>query len=172
MGIIIDKEANRNDFAEVYQKHIDFLVEYGIVAISDSGRIFATSIALILGLIWQRGAVVVYRRDEKSRGELTSLEQKGWLKFTSNLFTQRESDYLSYMFNNAKFDDAKALRNKYAHGGFSVENPNSSEFEEDYISLLVVLMCVTLKIFDELHFNIKPNLAKGSVVFPVISMES
>lgn len=172
LGIIIGREANRNDFAKVYQQHIDLLSEYGIVAISDSGKISATSIALILGLIWQRGAVVTYKRDEKSRGELTSLEQKGWLKFTSNLFTQRESDYLSYMFNNAKFDDAKALRNKYAHGGFSVENPNSSEFEEDYIALLVVLMCVTLKIFDELHFNIKSNLVKGSVVFPVISMES
>ena len=56
------------------------------------------------------------------------------------------------MFNDAMFSNALGLRNKYDHGNRFIDDPESPQISSDYSALLMVLVCVILKINDDLSF--------------------
>lgn len=85
----------------------------------------------------------------------------------SSLFSDHESEYLSYVFDQRSFDSALALRNKYSHGSDPLDDSNGFECEQDYILLLHVLICVLLKINDELADHVGIELDVGFVDWPL-----
>ena len=62
----------------------------------------------------------------------------------NTFFAKPEEDFLSYILNNSKFDNALGLRNKYSHGSVVEEN------QDDYLYILIILVVYTIKINEEL----------------------
>ena len=82
--------------------------------------------------------------------EIESLVSKKIIKYTDRFFSPDEADYLAYLFNNAKFSNSLALRNKYNHGSGAITDFNNQEMQYDYCMMLAALISILLKINDEL----------------------
>ena len=54
------------------------------------------------------------------------------------------------MFNDASFPNSLALRNRYDHAHSAIPNPQAEDIRDDYYQLLSILICITLKINEEL----------------------
>lgn len=72
------------------------------------------------------------------------------------------------MFNDAEFSNSLALRNKYDHGTFRVNDPDADEYATDYAGLLNVLISITLKIFDDLSLKYGAGGVEDFVDWPLI----
>lgn len=95
-----------------------------------------------------------------TRETLNHIVAEGEFEEYSALFSDREAEYLSYVYDKRCFSEsAMALRDKYAHASDTSEDPNDKEAQGDYLLLLYVLLCVLLKINDELvvHKGIELN---------------
>lgn len=51
--------------------------------------------------------------------------EKGNLRYGNTLFSEQESDYISYVMDDKKFSNTLAIRNKYTHGGSRKGRPTS-----------------------------------------------
>lgn len=149
----------RETFDERYRGLIDRLVDDGLAWLRSDGIIEPTDKSRILKKMWDEGAIALYRKSEACKRLVEEMTGEGLASYCSRLFTPDEADYCNYMFNNAKFSDPLALRNKYDHARSSVQDPNADEYRYDYFRLLMLLVCITLKIVDDLSFA----LGKGGV---------
>lgn len=57
---------------------------------------------------------------------------------------------MSYLLNNAKFSNALALRNRYAHGSSAVSDLKENRMASDYFMMLAALIGIVMKINEEL----------------------
>ena len=151
--MIVEETAKREDFPNIYQPAIDKLLEDGTLEINEEGVLRPTKKAAILKLVWEKGAIEICKYRDQDKALANDLVDLGWLVYSDSLFTSDESAYLNYMFNNAEFSNSLALRNKYDHGTFRVNDPNAEEYASDYDNLLSLLISIMLKIFDDLSLR-------------------
>lgn len=100
-------------------------------------------------IVWDSGAIVLWRYTEESRELIDSLVERGILGYCDGLFSQDEARYLNYMLNDSEATNSLGLRNKYAHANGPVGDPNSDELRKDYHTMLALLISITLKINEE-----------------------
>ena len=74
----------------------------------------------------------------------------GLLRTGSSLFSQPEADYIDFHLNRRKFINSLDLRNKYAHGSHAGSQEDENQVRNDYLQLLKTVVCVVLKIKDDL----------------------
>ncbi|MGF2925475.1 hypothetical protein ACFX18_09410 [Lactococcus garvieae] len=172
----INKDKNESNFISLISNHkvlysefnsfslsdIDFLIEKEIISREKNDLITLTSYQdsqlLIFGLLWRYGVVNQYNLYDLKHIVNTSLlkrviqdmEEKNIIKFESTLLSRPESDFLNYLLNNSRYDNAKALRNKYEHDFVS---NNENEYYNDYLYSVIVLFFYVIKINEEFHFN-------------------
>ena len=79
---------------------------------------------------------------------LDELERRGELDFSPMLLTKREASVFDYFFSD-KYPNGKGLRNKYAHGSFG--NVNNEERFDDYLTTLMFIVFLVVKINDDLN---------------------
>lgn len=151
-GMIVKDDVRAEDFHEVCQPLLDRMAEDGTIVITEDGIIKPTREALILKEVWRNGAIEICKYCEEDKAVANRLVSKNWLRYSSMLFSTDEANYLSYMFNDAMFSNALGLRNKYDHGNRFIDDPESPQISSDYSALLMVLVCVILKINDDLSF--------------------
>lgn len=140
------------DFHDVYQPILARLEKDGFICRDDSGRINAEERTWVLYWIWKESAFPVYRFSGEIKAIADDLVENGFARYSESLFSPDESDYLNYMFNNAKFSGSIGLRNEYDHASGIVTDPNDESIEQDYCLFLDMLICIVLKINDELMF--------------------
>lgn len=150
--MIVEEDVQPEDFREFCQPLLTRLIEDESVIVDKDGILRPTQTAFILKEIWDKGAIEICKYCDNDKIVADQLVSKKWLRYSSNLFSTDEANYLSYMFNDATFSNALGLRNRYDHGNRFIDNPNSAQISHDYDSLLVVLICVILKINDDLSF--------------------
>ena len=134
-AMTVEETAKREDFPNIYQPAIDKLLEDGTLEINEGGVLRPTKKAAILKLVWEKGAIEICRYRNQDKALANDLVDLGWLVYSDSLFTSDESAYLNYMFNNAEFCNSLALRSKYDHGTFKVNDPNAEEYASDYDNL-------------------------------------
>lgn len=140
------------DFHDVYQPILARLEKDGFICRDDSGRINAEERTWVLYWIWKESAFPVYRFSGEIKAIADDLVENGFARYSESLFSPDESDCLNYMFNNAKFSGSIGLRNEYDHASGIVTDPNDESIEQDYCLFLDMLICIVLKINDELMF--------------------
>jgi hypothetical protein len=98
--------------------------------------------------------VISYWRFPKSlREENDIMNEQQMVKFSDKLLNIAEQEYFDYYLNN-RFTNGLWLRNKYVH---ATNSHNEEEQENDYKTLLKLLILLILKIEDDL------NIAKGLI---------
>ena len=135
----------KNDIADFDIDELLWLVDKNFVEIDDNGAIFLTNRAAVIIDLWQMEYIALAHMSTEDIKLIKELEQDGFIVIGSSLLSRPESDYLSYILNDERFDNALALRNKYSHGSPVVDGSE----ERDYYLLLIVLILLTIKINDE-----------------------
>ncbi len=151
--------SKRCDFDEGCRGLIDQLIGDGLTEITADGTLKPTNKTRLLKKLWDEGALALYRKSGACKDLVEEMSSEGLVSRYCRLFAPDEADYCNYMYNNAKFSNPLALRNKYDHANSAVRDPNSDEYRFDYYRLLTLLVCITLKIVDDLSCA----LGKGGV---------
>lgn len=147
--LLVRKELKINDFADFQVSLIKKLISLKVLKEEKGLLKFCTDqVGVILMMLFFQGVVAKHRLDEQYIATVEEMVSKGWLVAESTLLAKPEADFYSYWLNNAKFPNARALRNKYAHGRHVPEN--EKECETDYYTVLRLLVSLVIKINDEL----------------------
>ena len=146
-SLITKFDLTEQDFHKTTYPLIDYLKENNFLQFDESGILRPTQQAVLLAVIWMRGSTNL---GDFPSDVIESLMSKKIIKSTDRFFSPDEAEYLSYLFNNAKFSNSLALRNKYNHGSGSITDFSDPEMQLDYYMMLIALICILLKINDEL----------------------
>lgn len=142
-----------DDFCAFQQNELKRLKALNLIDEDSESFFKPTFRAVLLKKVWQEGALTPYRLPDDICFDVEELVDEGCLQYKSALFAPHEADYMNFMFNNARFSNARGLRNVYDHASGSASDPNSSTCMSDYYQLLNLLLCITLKINDELAWK-------------------
>ena len=163
-GITVD------DFGAGQQRIIsEHLKDKGIIGYDVSNRLYFKNLLLIglYKIIWDSGYISLlnfetsgYLSKFNSWDELYRLiddeVEKGNLRYGNTLFSEQESDYISYVMDDQEYSNALAIRNKITHGSYAKKS--SKEHKDYYLELLMICMMYTIRINDELNYqDLKQN---------------
>ncbi len=163
---INNESVTREDFYELSRPMIDELIADGFVMEGPEGILKPTNKTHVLKALWENGAICLFRKSKRYKRVVAELVEEGLASYSTAMFTPDEAAYLNYMFNDALFSNALALRNKYDHANFSVSNPNAVEYQWDYYRLLLLLIGITLKLNDDLSFALGHGSVEDFVDWP------
>lgn len=152
-GCFANKALSSNvreaDIAEFGLPSLTYLKDQHCVIEGSDGCLKLTAKAVALKKIWHHGSYPLAAMP-RMEGVFRGMASSGEAEFYSALFTKEEADYLNYVFNRRAFSDSLGLRDKWVHGGKLDVAENDPEPAHDYHMLLLVMVCVLLKINEEL----------------------
>jgi hypothetical protein len=149
---IVKTKPKRSDFEEYQQSDLDWLVSKGYLEITDESVVTFKNIykVAILGEIFHNGCICYYSYSRNAKAALDMMILDGSLKCGTSLFSEPEQDYIDFHLNRHKYINSLDLRNKYTHGSHAGRQANENETLHDYLQLLKIVVCIVLKINDEL----------------------
>lgn len=150
---MLRSEVRRRTFDGLFDESIDWLLAKGLICEGEQSVLLPTEQASVLEFIWREDAFPYYRAGASDKKAVNILVAQGLLEFETTLLARPESAYMDYVFNNSRFGNALALRNKYDHASGATQDPDAQGVEWDYITLLNLLIMLALKINEELCFH-------------------
>lgn len=171
-SMISEERVVRSDFHDIYQPSIDWAINEGLVEIREDGAIEPSAKSKFLRHIWNKGAIPLFHYSDRDKQMGDRLSVDGIAGYSETLFSPDESDYMNFMFNNAKFSNAVALRNKYDHASSRIDGPNDQAIHEEYCRLLVLPIGITLKINGELSVHLDKGGVEDFIDWPLLDEAS
>ena len=101
--------------------------------------------------MWESGYCPLFGFSDELLQRISNEVKMGNLRYGDTLFSEQESDYISYIMDNKKFNNALAIRNKITHGSFAKKS--AKEHKDYYLELLIILMLYTVRINEELDYQ-------------------
>lgn len=147
--LIERNSLTESDFHEVCRPQLQYLIDDGYVTVGNDGTLKLSTRTHLIELVWKRGAALPSFFPGSSK-LIEILVSEKVLAYSNTLLSPDEADYMSYLLNNAKFSNALALRNKYAHGSGVVSALTEKKMVSDYFMMLAALIGIVLKINEEL----------------------
>ena len=149
--VMMKRHVTRLDYSDYLQPSIDTLIDTGLILEEDGTKgLRPTLRALCLKSVWDNDAIPLRRLTNEGDSVVESLVNDGVLCYCDQLFAPVEAAYLDYMYNDASFSNSLALRNRYDHADSAIPDPQAKGIRDDYYRFLSVLICITLKINEEL----------------------
>ncbi|MFL4358881.1 hypothetical protein [Streptococcus uberis] len=145
-----------NDFVEYQKCAIELLIKKDIIEIVDEGGAikFKNPREInILYKLWKTGTYCLFYRKEPNLNAVEQLVKKGICTYSNKLFSEAESNYLSYILDDKKYGNGLKIRNKFAHGKFSYLT--EEQHMKNYLELLQILVFYVIRINDELEYFIE-----------------
>ena len=102
-------------------------------------------------IMWESGYCPLFGFSDELLQRISNEVKMGNLRYGDTLFSEQESDYISYIMDNKKFNNALAIRNKITHGSFAKKS--AKEHKDYYLELLIILMLYTVRINEELDYQ-------------------
>lgn len=143
-----------HDFYDSQQKIIsDYLKVHNIIDYDVSNRIYFKNITLInlYKIIWDAGYCSLIEFSDPLMQVVHEEVINGNLRYGNTLFSEKESDYISYIMDDKKFNNGLAIRNKMTHGSFAKKS--TKEHKDYYLELLMILLLYTVRINEELDYQ-------------------
>ena len=140
-----------SDFADYQVEQIKILIEKNILKLSNDVIKFTNFQEInILNKLWKSGTYCLYYKDKLTLDIAEDLCKKGYCEYSDNLFSEYESNYLSYILDDKKYGNGLKIRNKFSHGKFSYKS--EEEHQKNYLELLQIIIFYVMRINDELEF--------------------
>ena len=140
-----------SDFADYQVEQIKILIEKNILKLSNDVIKFTNFQEInILNKLWKSGTYCLYYKDKLTLDIAEDLCKKGYCEYSDNLFSEYESNYLSYILDDKKYGNGLKIRNKFSHGKFSYKS--EEEHQKNYLELLQIVIFYVMRINDELEF--------------------
>lgn len=166
-SLLLAGRLYKDDYDQFCIPDLSRLIDNGFVGCRDDNSLYPTIRSALLYGVWKNGAIALRRCTDMELKVIDSLADEGALAYCDKLFSPDESAYLDYMFNNATYPNAIALRNKYDHARSSVSDPNSAKYQEDYYQFLSLMISITIKINEELSFKTDRGYLEDFVEWPL-----
>lgn len=139
------------DFADYQVEQIKILIEKNILKLSDDVIKFTNFQEInILNKLWKSGTYCLYYKDKLILDIAEDLCMKGYCEYSDNLFSEYESNYLSYILDDKKYGNGLKIRNKFSHGKFGYKK--EEEHLQNYLELLQIVIFYMMRINDELEY--------------------
>lgn len=139
------------DFADYQVEQIKILIEKNILKLSDDVIKFTNFQEInILNKLWKSGTYCLYYKDKLILDIAEDLCKKGYCEYSDNLFSEYESNYLSYILDDKKYGNGLKIRNKFSHGKFGYKK--EEEHLQNYLELLQIVIFYVMRINDELEY--------------------
>ncbi|WP_305296966.1 hypothetical protein [Parvibacter caecicola] len=147
--VMLRHDITQNDYPEYLHSNINQLENDGFIARESKG-LKPSPASACLKCVWDNDALALRFLKTAELKLVQELVCRNILTYCDTLFTPTEAAYLDYMFNDASFPNSLALRNRYDHAHAPIVDPNAKEIRSDYYRMLCLLICITLKINEEL----------------------
>lgn len=147
---LLHKENVSYDNYEPYQKpEIDWLMDNHYLSKSDDGALTMSNPKLMGMLydLYKCDVCLYWNYDEDTKLIIDDYLSKGYLYTESTLLSHPEQDLFSYVFNNERFSNALAYRNKYLHGN----PPTDVKHYNVYVLSVMMLISLLFKIEHDLQ---------------------
>lgn len=139
------------DFEDYQVKQIKILIGKNLLKLSNELITFTNFQEInILNKLWKSGTYCLYYKDKLTLDIAEDLCKKGYCEYSDNLFSEYESNYLSYILDDKKYGNGLKIRNKFSHGKFSYKS--EEEHQKNYLELLQIVIFYVMRINDELEF--------------------
>ena len=139
------------DFADYQVEQINILIEKNILKLSNDVIKFTNFQEInILNKLWKSGTYCLYYKDKLILDIAEDLCKKGYCEYSDNLFSEYESNYLSYILDDKKYGNGLKIRNKFSHGKFGYKK--EEEHLQNYLELLQIVIFYVMRINDELEY--------------------
>lgn len=139
------------DFADYQVKQINALIDTNILKLSDEIIRFTNVQEIyVLYKLWKSGTYCLYYKDKLILDIAEDLCKKGYCEYSDNLFSEHESNYLSYILDDKKYGNGLKIRNKFSHGKFGYKK--EEEHLQNYLELLQIVIFYVMRINDELEY--------------------
>ena len=139
------------DFADYQVEQIKILIEKNILKLSNDVIKFTNFQEInILNKLWKSGTYCLYYKDKLILDIAEDLCKKGYCEYSDNLFSEYESNYLSYILDDKKYGNGLKIRNKFSHGKFGYKK--EEEHLQNYLELLQIVIFYVMRINDELEY--------------------
>lgn len=156
-GIVLDDYYNNQK-----QIIIDTLVKNNVIAYKGTNEIHFKDIRLVklYKLLWEKGYISILTLSDELLRIIENEVHKGNLRYGNTLFSEQESDYISYIMDNKKYNNGLAIRNKITHGSYAKKS--LQDYKKYYLELMMIQLLYTVKINEELEYeDIKEHDEKG-----------
>jgi hypothetical protein len=149
---LLKSSPRQSDFEDYQQSELDWLVSKGYLHINDGDIVEFANIHAVafLGEIHRNGCLCYHSYSGQAKSVLDRMLSEGTLKSESSLFSRPEQDFVDFHLNRHKYINSLDLRNKYAHGSHAGTQGGEGEAQHDYLQLLKILVCVILKMNDDI----------------------
>lgn len=146
------QNPRKDDFEEYQKPELDWLEQKGYVRFDKEGIVEPANVPRIvfLGEIFRNGCLWYGAYKGAWKDALDTMITDGTLRVESSLFSEPEAKYIDYHLNKRSFINSLDLRNKYAHGSHMGSGEREQEHEFNYFQMLKIVVCIVLKINDEL----------------------
>lgn len=135
---------------ENYQKQeIDWLINNHYLSLRSDGMLSILNPKQISMLydLYKCDVCLYWNYDADTRLIIDEYIKKDYLCSKNTLLSQSEQDLFSYVFNNERFSNALAYRNKYMHG---TPSSNATDYNV-YVVSIMMLICLLFKIEHDLQ---------------------
>ncbi|ROI00225.1 hypothetical protein EGI05_04895 [Chryseobacterium daecheongense] len=158
-SLIKNEIVSLKDFDSFDKKYIQQLIDENYLKINEDGRLKLVNENLLLIIYYLKNYDVIsyWYFPKFLRVEIDLMNEQKMVKFSDKLLTVAEQEYFDYYLNN-RFSNGLWLRNKYVH---ATNSHNENDQENDYKTLLKLLVLLILKIDDDL--SIAKNLIKSHI---------
>lgn len=144
------EEVSLDDFHAFQVPRLQWLIQNHCIIEDERGGLRAEQDRVMILKILHDREVIVSGYVQRFQGTLDQMENEGWIRYESSLFSKPEQHYLNYILNQAEYSNGLQLRNKYVHGTY----PDDEETQyKDYIELLMVMALVVIKINEEFCYR-------------------
>ena len=147
INLLLNEKVKIKDFPACNSHYLKWLVDKGIIAEDENEYLYIEkSMYNVLSDLFVNGCISYSYCQKNEKKIVDEMLERGDLIAESSLFTRQEKDYLDYMLNTQQFNNGPEIRNKYAHGNFSIDEKT---YESDYVELLKIMVLIVLKINEE-----------------------
>lgn len=144
--LLLRENVRVEDFESYQEQEIKWLVELGYIYVNKQDFLKCNiGKVKIMKELYDNEVLCRYYMEQYDEifGELKEREV---ISYGASLLSMPEQNYLNYLLNKSEFSNGMDLRNKYVHGTQSMDE---KVHEQDYFTLLRILILVSIKINEE-----------------------
>ena len=146
--LILSNKINVEEYEGYKRTYVQHFIDKNYLKVDEEGNLSLANedLSLLVGYLHKYDVISYWYLPKHLRNEVDKMKDENMVRFSDKLFTEAEQDYFNFYLNN-KYSNGLWLRNKYVHATNSHE---VKEQENDYKTLLKLLVLLILKIEDDL----------------------
>ena len=150
-ALIYQGSVDYQQFEGSSRIEIDHLIDLGLLTKkSDLISLKDCPLSSLIADLHFNTAVSYPQLDGAFKKQAYTLIDKGWLRFDLSLLSEPESDYFDYHLVSGSFSNSLDLKNGYDEGGALAGSSDNAIHDNNYITILKLLILLTIKIIDDL----------------------